>query len=281
MARHWTHRDGGWLPPPAPRPGVVPLRPLGWRDLLGGVLAVLARYGARLLGPLLLGLLGGLLPVAAAAGAATLAAVTRTGGSRVFVHTLVPAAVLFLLFAGALASALAVAVLRPAVLGRPVTVPGLLRAAVPRIPAVLGARLLALAAAAGPGAAALAAGLPPLALLPLAPAALWLGVLLALAPTAAGYEGLGPVAALRRSAALVRGAWWRTFAVTALPGFLAPAAAYALYAGFGLPGALLAPALLLPAPRLAAGLLYADRRLRREHRAGAHGNAGPGRGANP
>ncbi len=267
MAQHWTHGGGGWLPPRSPRPGVVPLRPLGRRDLLGGVLTTLGRYGARLLGALLLGLLGGLLPVAAAAGAATLASVTRTGGSRVFVHTLVPAAVLFLLFAGALATALVAALLRPALLGRPVTVPGLLRAAVPRIPAVLGARLLALVAAAGPGAAALAAGLPPLALLPLAPVALWLGVVFALAPTAAGYEGLGPVAALRRSAALVRGAWWRTLAVTAPAGVLAPLAAYALYAGFGLPGALLAPVLLLPVPRLATGLLYADRRLRREHRA--------------
>ncbi|MEU9253160.1 hypothetical protein AB0D66_15085 [Streptomyces sp. NPDC048270] len=269
MAQHWTHRGGGWLPPRSPRPGVVPLRPLGRRDLLGGVLALLSRYGARLLGALLLGLLGGLLPVGAAAGAAALASATRTGGTRVFVHTLVPAAGLFLLYAGALATALAAAVLRPALLGRPVTVTGLLRAAVPRIPAVLGTRLLALAAAAGPGGAALAAGLPPLALLPLAPVALWLGVLFALAPTAAGYEGLGPAAALRRSAALVRGAWWRTFAVTAPAGVLAPVAAYALYAGSGPPGALLAATLLLPVPRLAAGLLYADRRLRREHRGGA------------
>ncbi|WP_406367348.1 hypothetical protein [Streptomyces sp. NBC_01546] len=87
-------------------------------------------------------------------------------------------------------------------------------------------------------------------------------MLFALAPTAAGYEGLGPLAALRRSAALVRGAWWRTFGVTALAGALAPLAAYVLYAGLGLPGALLAPALLLPLPRLAAGLLYVDRRLR-------------------
>lgn len=262
MAQHWTHRGGGWLPPRSPRPGVIPLRPLGPRDILGGVLTTLGRYGGRLLGALLLGQLGGLLPIAVVAGAATLASLTRTAGNRVFVYTLLPSAALFLLFGSALATALAVALLRSAVLGRPVTVPGLLRAAVPRIPAVLGARLLALAAAAGPGAAALAAGLPPLSLLPLAPVALWLGVLFALAPTAAGYEGLGPLAALRRSAALVRGAWWRTFGITALAGALAPLAAYVLYAGLGLPGALLAPALLLPLPRLAAGLLYVDRRLR-------------------
>ncbi|WP_405680084.1 hypothetical protein OG859_28380 [Streptomyces sp. NBC_00048] len=262
MAQHWTHRGGGWLPPRSPRPGVIPLRPLGPRDILDGTLTTLGRYGGRLLGALLLGQLAGLLLLVAVAGAATLASVTRTVGSGVFVHTLVPAVALFLLAGWALATALAAALLRPAVLGRPVTTLGLLRAATPRIPAVLGARLLALLAAAGPGAAALAAGLPPLALLPLAPVALWLGVLFALAPTAAGYERLGPVAALRRSARLVRGAWWRTFGVTVPAGALALGAAFAVPLRFGALGALLAPALLLAFPQPASGLLYMDRLLR-------------------
>ncbi|MFG2984502.1 hypothetical protein ACGFYQ_25125 [Streptomyces sp. NPDC048258] len=263
MAQHWTHRGGGWLAPRSPRPGVIPLRPLGPRDILDGTLTTLGRYGGRLLGALLLGQLAGLLPLAAVAGAATLASLSRTAGSRVFVYTLVPALALFLLFCWALATALTAALLRPAVLGRPVTTLGLLRAAAPRIPAVFGSRLLVLLAAAGPGAAALAAGLPPLALLPLAPVALWLGVLLALAPTAAGYEGLGPVAALRRSARLVRGAWWRTFAITVPAGALALGAAYAVPLRFGVLGALLAPA-LLTVPQPACGLLYMDRLLRRE-----------------
>ncbi|MFJ4779608.1 hypothetical protein [Streptomyces sp. NPDC088762] len=182
-----------------------------------------------------------------------------------FVYTLLPATALFLLFGWALATALAAALLRPAVLGRPVTALGLLRAAGPRIPAVCGARLLALLAAAGPGAAALAAGLPPLAVLPLAPVALWLGVLFALAPTAAGSEALGPVAALRRSARLVRGAWWRTLGITVPAGALALGAAYAVLSWFGLLGALLAPALLLTVPQPASGLLYTDRVLRLRH----------------
>ncbi|WP_374773422.1 hypothetical protein OG756_10455 [Streptomyces sp. NBC_01310] len=272
MAQHWTHQGGGWLPPPAPRPGVVPLRPLGPGEILGGALTALRRYGGRLLGALLLGqlgaLLGTLLLIAAAAGAAALASPTRTAGSRAFVHALVPATALFLLVGWALAGALAAALLQPAVLGRRVTALGLLRAALPRTPAVLGAHLLGLLAAAGPAGAALAAGLPPLAALPLAPVALWLGVLFALAPTAAGYEGLGPVAALRRSAGLVRGAWWRTLGVTVPAGALTVGAAYALQQWFGILGALLAPALLLTFPQLSAGLLYADRRLRREHPAG-------------
>ncbi|MCX4694015.1 hypothetical protein [Streptomyces sp. NBC_01408] len=272
MAQQWTHHGGG--------PGVVPLRPLGRGEILGGALTALGRHGGRLLGALLLGqiggllvaggllggllvaggLLGGLLVAGVLAGPAALAA-----GDRPFGHALVPAAALFLLFGRALATALAAALLRPAVLGGPVTAPGLLRAAAPRVPAVLGAQLAALLAVAGPGAAALAAGLPPLTLLVLAPVSLWLGVLFALAPTAAGYEGIGPVAALGRSARLVRGAWWRTLGRTAPAWALALGAAYAAQVWFGPPGALLGAALLLTFPRLAAGLLYLDLRLRREH----------------
>ncbi|MFE9932143.1 hypothetical protein [Streptomyces sp. NPDC005533] len=269
MAQHWTHQGGGWLPPRSPRAGVIPLRPLAPAEILGGALATLRRHGGRLLGALLLGQLGGLLLVAVVAGAATLASLTRTAGSRAFVYALVPAFALFLLFGWALSGALAAALLRPAVLGRRVAARELLRAALPRTPAVLGAGLLALLAAAGPGAAAFAAGLPALALLPLAPVALWLAVLFALAPTAAGYEGLGPVAALRRSARLVRGAWWRTLCVTVVAAAPALGAAYALQYGFGAFGVLLAAALLPAFPQLTAGLLYADRRLRREHLSGS------------
>lgn len=39
----------------------------------------------------------------------------------------------------------------------------------------------------------------------------WLGVLLYFGAQAVVLDGLGPVAALRRSAALVRGRWWETF----------------------------------------------------------------------
>ncbi|MFG2663222.1 hypothetical protein ACGFY6_03135 [Streptomyces sp. NPDC048387] len=252
-----------------PGPGVVPLRPLGTSDILGGALAALPRYGGPLCGALLLGqLMAGLL-VTAAAGAATLASLSPASGSRVFVWTLFPAAALFLLFTCALATALIAVLLRPAVLGRPVTAPGLLRAALPRTPAVLGAQLLALLTGAGPPAALLALGAPAPAVLPLLPVALWLGVRYALAPTAAGYEGLGPVTALRRSARLVRGAWWRTLAVTAPAVVFTGAAGWALLQWFGLPGALAALVLLPAFPQLPAGLLYVDRRFRHEHLAEA------------
>lgn len=200
--------------------------------------------------------------IAALAGAATLASVIRIAGGRVFVHTLVAAACLFLLLSCALATALASVVLQPSAPGPSATARGLLRAAAPRVPDVFGAQVLALLAVAGPGAAVLGAGLPPLLLLAPAPAALWLGVLLALAPAAAGYEVIGPVAAVRRSARLVRGAWWRTLGGTAAPWALAMGAAYCLQRWLGVPGALLGAAVLLTFPPLAAVLLYADRRIR-------------------
>ncbi|MGW6871186.1 hypothetical protein ACWGHA_02515 [Streptomyces xanthophaeus] len=277
MAQPRTGGDGPALPRPgaapyppgagpAPhplRPGPVPLRPLGPGEILGGALSCLGRHGGHLLGALLLGLLG-CLPVTAAL--AALAAPVLAAGGRNPVPVLVPAvAALFLLSACALVTALAAALLRPSVLGRPVTAPGLLRAAAARAPAVLGAQVLVLAAVAAPPAACLAAGLPPPAPLLLAPVSLWLGVLLSLAPTAAGYEGLGPAAALRRSAVLVRGSWWRTLGVAAPGWVLAPGAAYAAALLWGPPGALLGAALLLAFPPLVSGLLYLDRRLRHEH----------------
>ncbi|MFE9564685.1 hypothetical protein ACFYM0_26675 [Streptomyces sp. NPDC006487] len=294
--RPWTPWGGGWLPPQPPRPGVISLRPLTPGEILAGACATLARYGGRLATALLLGQLGALLLVAAAA-AAALALNARP------VAALVPAAALATLLTCALASALTGAVLRPALLGRPATARTLLRAARPRFAAVLGTQLLVLGAVTGPGAALLAAGLPPLTAAATLPAALVLGVLFALAPTVAVHEGLGPLGALRRSARLVRGAWWRTLGLTALAASVAAPAAYAVQLPFAFAGALslipavdggfvhailtalggmVAQTLLLCFPQLTAGLLYADRRLRREdlaveltRRSGPSGPCGP------
>ncbi|MBT2450059.1 hypothetical protein J7F03_23890 [Streptomyces sp. ISL-43] len=278
MAERWTHWGGGPLPPEPPRPGVISPRPLRTGDILGGAFAALARYGIRLVAAMFLGQLAALLLVAAATGAA-LALHARP------VAALVPAAALGALLTCALAAAVSTAALQRAVLGRPATVVALLRAALPRYAAVLGAQLLVLAAVAGPGAAVLAAGLPPLLAAATLPAALGLGVLFALAPTAAAYESLGPIAALRRSARLVRGSWWRTLGITALAAALTAGTAYAVRLPFAFAGALsllpaldgggvhaalaalggtVAQTLLLCFPQLTAGLVYADRRIRRE-----------------
>lgn len=278
MAEQWTHRSGGWLPPQPPGPGVTALRPLKSTDILGGAFRALGRYGSRLVAAMFPGQLCALLLVAAAV-ASALALGVRP------ITVLVPAMALATLLTWALAAALTTAALRGAAVGRPAAVRTLLRAARPRLAAVLGTQLLVLAALAGPGAAVLAAGLPPLLAAATLPVALGLGVLFVLAPAAAAYEGLGPVAALRRSAGLVRGAWWRTFAVTALAAVIAAAAAYLVQLPFAFVGALalipaidgglvhatlaalggmVAQTLLLSFPQLTVNLLYVDRRIRRE-----------------
>jgi hypothetical protein len=85
----------------------------------------------------------------------------------------------------------------------------------------------------------------------LIPVAVWLAVRWALVVPVVALEGLGPVAALRRSAALVRGAWLKVGSLTLV------SAAVALIAGPLIGTALIvltnAP---LPALNLVAGLVY-------------------------
>lgn len=47
-------------------------------------------------------------------------------------------------------------------------------------------------------------------------AAIWLWVRFSLAPAVAVIESRGPIAAMSRSAHLVRGAWWRIFGISLL-----------------------------------------------------------------
>jgi hypothetical protein len=87
------------------------------------------------------------------------------------------------------------------------TVGEALRAASGRFPAAIGAVLLyALGVAAG----ALALVIP----------GIWLFVRWAFAAQAAVVDALSPVAALRRSAELVKGRWWRTFGMLVVSGLL-------------------------------------------------------------
>lgn len=123
---------------------------------------------------------------------------------------------------------------------------------------------------------------------------LWLQVSLALAAPALMLERQGIIAALRRSAKLVRGAWWRTFGILALTylivfllSFLVsiPFSAIAVIAdgvslseffesggpSFGWPflivtgiGEVIVSTLLYPFVAGVMALLYVDQRIRRE-----------------
>ncbi|WP_433548215.1 hypothetical protein ACQPZG_26480 [Streptomyces sp. CA-294286] len=333
--------NGGWAPlPDAPKPGVVPLRPLGLGDILSGTFSAFGRYWKPLLGTAVVAY-GTALLVACGAMAVAYALCTaefdviersiRANDSEPPTAALVTVAVTFgvaalfgvlcLMAAAALTQAASPAVLQEAVLGRPVTFRQVWGRAVRRFPAVLGALavpwllsllvgtllsagyvalMITIAENGGGGGtgvwAAVGLGLGLL----LAPVVVWLWVLFSLAPAVAVFESAGPVRALRRSARLVKGSWWRVFGITLLLWLMATMASWLIqmpfnllgmfsmipgmdvdhtddaaaavqtmlsvggYVLISLLGTFLSQILVTYFPQLTTGLLYVDQRIRRE-----------------
>ncbi|MFF1833257.1 hypothetical protein ACFVXE_03405 [Streptomyces sp. NPDC058231] len=220
----------------------------------------------------------------------------------------------------AMMQATAPAVLQDAVLGRRSTFGVIWRRAWARVPAVIGTviltsliamvpMLLAIAAfvalmvsavASDSGAVtAVVVSVGILGFLVLGPVAVWLWVKFSLAPSAVVFERQRPVAALRRSAQLVRGAWWRIFGISALAFVMAAVASYIIQLPFTfvgmftsavgasdlgsdptpaavvlamggyltavLIGQLIGQLISATFPPLVIGLLYVDRRIRNEN----------------
>ncbi|MFJ9547659.1 hypothetical protein [Streptomyces erythrochromogenes] len=258
---------GGWVPPAAPKPGVIPLQPLSLGDILGGAFAAFRRYWKPLVGMMLAVQGIAILLVTLAVGIGV--AVVFDRFSTVFdlppgesaadedvmalLLAFVPAAVLLLItmmVGAALISALGPAVIQEAVLGRPATFGAMWRRCWSRLPSVLGTVLLAGLIAGAPMLLVYAIGIPLvimsadgsgppaglfvliLGVLLCLPVSVWLATRLSLAPAAAVCEGLGTVAALRRSSHLVKDGWWRVFGITVLGYFVAMAAGYAIQMPF-------------------------------------------------
>ncbi|WP_031002816.1 hypothetical protein [Streptomyces sp. NRRL F-5727] len=129
------------------------------------------------------------------------------------------------------------------------------------------------------------------------PVALWIWVRFSLAPTAAVVESAGALTAMRRSAQLVRGSWWRIFGCTLVMGLIVggvslavqtvislvtqsavfgvpltrhatPGTVFASVATLAVTGGLLqllTQLVLGPLLPLTSGLLYVDQRIRREN----------------
>ncbi|MFJ9694265.1 hypothetical protein [Kitasatospora sp. NPDC101183] len=206
----------------SPRPGVIPLRPLGVGELLDGAVTTVRRHWRTTLS-LALGV--AVLEQAGQVGVRFLVS-GKTGSSTQIVQfaASIPLSVLL----NVLATALLTIVVSRAVLGRTVTAADAWREARPRLPQLLGVTLLATLLSAGVlvlgfaplflygggsvGAAAL------LSLLGLAslPVALWLWVRYSLAAPALMLEKQGVITSLSRSARLVRGSWWRILGVNLL-----------------------------------------------------------------
>lgn len=211
----------GWGPPPvaqqpeAPRPGVVPLRPLSVLEILDGAITTMRRYPKPMLGlsfavTLATALVGFAVSVLGLSGLAALEDVdARTAGVGDFASAVGP------LLAGtalaALVQALALVVLSgmltivvgEAVLGREVSIGQAWRLVRPRL-----LRLIALSVL---FAVAVLVGLS-LCLVP----GIALGVFWALAAPALVLEKSTIAQAFARSWALVSGRWWRTFGIVVL-----------------------------------------------------------------
>ncbi|MFI8823235.1 oxidoreductase [Streptomyces sp. NPDC053431] len=331
-------------PPPPPRPGVIPLAPLNFSDILTGAFTTYRRYWKPLLGVAATAYTA----VAVLVGTALLVAWSAVGddirrlsdlpagqdpefadiqpliGAFVGVWLLGMAAYVV---CGGLVSAAVPAVVQEAVLGRPISFGTAWSRAWSRLGAVIGSVFLATLATLLPvllflvgftlmmvgiitGIAASEGGrsndgagfamvgvllfLGALALIPLA---LWLWTRFSLAPAVAVIEGQGAVASLRRSAALVKGSWWRVFGCTLGAGLIVGVAGSVMQqvvgqvgsvsmgglefgpdatpgAVFGALGGLfvalvvaqvLVQAVAAPFPPLVSALLYVDQRIRKEN----------------
>ncbi|MEU2389619.1 hypothetical protein [Streptomyces sp. NPDC007369] len=252
---------------------MIPLRPLELGEILSGAFATIRAHWKQL-GGVALAVLAIVLPAMGLAVGIAVASVFddfepvfdppfgEEPAAEHVMSLLVAAGVLFVvllalgLFGMAVFTALCPAVLKEAVTGRPTTFRAMWRAAVRRAPAVAGAMILAGLIAGLPMFAALGVGIPvvvasaaaaegdvpplfallPVLVLAALPVTLWLTTRFGLASAVVVLEGAGPVTALRRSTALVRGAWWRIFGITLLGGMIAGAIGWMMQLPFNFIG---------------------------------------------
>ncbi|MFJ8104159.1 glycerophosphoryl diester phosphodiesterase membrane domain-containing protein [Streptomyces sp. NPDC096132] len=259
----WGNGWGG--PPPAAKPGVIPLRPLGVGEILDGAVSTMRTYWRTVLGisltvaivtEIIVVLLQGLVldgttdTSALNDPSATLDEQTRAMGDLLLNSGVI---LLITLVGTIFATALLTAVTSRAVLGKPVTLGDAWRDARPRVPRLFGLIFLLLliagavgAAGALPGVLVSAAGaeeagaaLSVLGSLGAVLVALWLLVRFSLASPTLMLEKQGIKKAMSRSAKLVRGSWWRVFGIQLLALIIANIVATIVVVPFALAGAAL------------------------------------------
>ncbi|MEV0022294.1 hypothetical protein AB0H45_08690 [Streptomyces atroolivaceus] len=263
---------GGWVPPP--KPGVIPLAPLGLGDVLGGAFSTMGRYWKQLFGMAAV-LYGGAALLMATAVAVAHSAVSghlervvsldydESASSADIVPLVTAGSALALLgivimaIVSGLMYAAVPTVLQEAVLGRPIAFAAVWRRAWSRVVPVIGALILTALFAVVPvlllmaafvamivslvtmdsgSGAGVAVSLGVVGALITGPLAVWLWIKVCLAPAVVVFERQRPVAALRRSSQLVRGDWWRIFGITLLAGLMAAVAGYVIQMPFSILG---------------------------------------------
>ncbi|MFF8971658.1 glycerophosphoryl diester phosphodiesterase membrane domain-containing protein [Streptomyces sp. NPDC014995] len=257
---------GGWGagwggPPPAAKPGVIPLRPLGVGEILDGAVSTMRTHWRTVLGisltvaivvQVIVVLLQGLvLDDTTGTTALTDPSATLDEQTRAMRDTLLNSGVVFViaLIGTIAATALLTAVTSRAVLGRSVTTGEAWRDARPQVPRLFGLIFLLLLMAAGvaalgvlPGALLggdAGAALAVLGSLGSIVVVVWLLVRFSLASPALMLEKQGIRKSLSRSAKLVRGSWWRIFGIQLLSLIIANIVAMIVVVPFALLGAAL------------------------------------------
>ncbi|GGY49383.1 proline-rich domain-containing protein [Streptomyces djakartensis] len=242
---------GGWGsgwggPPPAAKPGVIPLRPLGVGEILDGAVSTMRTYWRTVLGisltvavlteviaVLFQGLvLGDSSTDALNDPSATLSELSRAMGDAMLNSTVV---FVISLVGTVIATALLTTVTSRAVLGKSVTIGEAWRDARSQIVKLFGLICLLLLITAGivtvgtlPGVLVTVAGstgagvaLTVLGVIGAGIVALWLMIRFSLASPALMLEKQGIKKAMGRSAKLVRGTWWRIFGIQLLATIIA------------------------------------------------------------
>ncbi|MGW2177959.1 DUF7544 domain-containing protein [Streptomyces sp. NPDC001732] len=229
---------GRWQPPTAAKPGVIPLRPLGVGEILDGAVSTMRAHWRTVLGiTLIVSVIAQVAiilvqrfllpdPVEIDPNATGPEALRQAADSAqsTLINNL--PSVLIGMIATLITTSVLTVVISRSVLGRQVTLSEAWAEARPRLAQLLGLTLLLTLISAGvltvgilPGlliGSAAGAALALIGFLAASACTIWLMVRFSLASPALMLERQSIAASMRRSAKLVRGAWWRTFGVLAL-----------------------------------------------------------------
>ncbi|WP_225801598.1 hypothetical protein [Streptomyces sp. NK15101] len=227
-----------WGRPPAAKPGVIPLRPLGMGEILDGAVKTLRTYWRTVLTiTVTVAVVSQIADILAQrylvpappeinADATPAEQLQQSLDSAQASLIGLGPALLVTMMASLVSAALLTVVISRAVLGRPVSLGSAWQEARPRLLQLLGLTLLLAAMTV----AIVTVGLLPGLLLGGAPgvaltflgglgalvAVVWLMIRFSLSSPALMLERRGVVPSLKRSAKLVRGSWWRIFGITVL-----------------------------------------------------------------
>ena len=231
-----------WAPPP-PRPGVIPLRPLGVNDIFEGAISTIRVHWRTVLGISVIVALVTEITATLVTGLffnhnenLTKIEQGRTLHARDLAHFFASAmagagvTVIISVLGQLIATAMLIMIVSRSVIGRPVTASEVWRDARPQLPRMLGLLLTLFLIGAGTigvgvlpgtlvavfGSTTAGAGLLILGFLVAAGFLLWLSVSFCLTSPILMLEKQGVRATIARSFALVRGSWWRVCGVQLL-----------------------------------------------------------------